>query len=85
MLQFFKKESDNMVINLPAYIKEILNILNQKGEAFVVGGCVRDYLLGLTPHDWDITTDRLPEEVKEKLDIVPVKKVTDVLKDQALM
>lgn len=65
MLQFFKKESDNMVINLPAYIKEILNILNQKGEAFVVGGCVRDYLLGLTPHDWDITTDRLPEEVKE--------------------
>ncbi len=54
-----------MVIKIPQYIKEILAILNSYGEAYVVGGCVRDSLLNLTPNDWDITTDRTPEEIKE--------------------
>ncbi len=54
-----------MVIKIPEYIEDILNIINQYGEAYVVGGCIRDSLLGYTPHDWDITTDRLPEEIKE--------------------
>ena len=34
-------------------------------EAYVVGGCVRDSLLGCEPSDWDITTSALPEQVKE--------------------
>lgn len=54
-----------MVIKVPIYVKEILNIINKYGEAYVVGGCVRDSLLGLTPNDWDITTDRTPQEIKE--------------------
>ena len=37
-------------------------------EAYVVGGCVRDALLGREPHDWDITTSALPQEVKEIFD-----------------
>ena len=34
-------------------------------EAYVVGGCVRDLLLGLEPKDWDITTNAKPEEVQK--------------------
>ena len=33
-------------------------------EAYVVGGCVRDALMGIPPKDWDITTSAKPEEVK---------------------
>ena len=44
----------------------ILEELRKRGyEAFVVGGCVRDALLGRVPGDWDITTSALPEEIKQ--------------------
>jgi len=44
----------------------ILEKLHDSGhEAYVVGGCVRDALLGREPNDWDITTSALPSEVKE--------------------
>ena len=46
-------------------IKQIFNILSQNGyEAYLVGGCVRDFLLGKEPHDYDITTNATPEQVK---------------------
>ncbi len=46
-------------------MQKILRCLNTAGyEASVVGGCVRDSLLGLSPKDWDITTSARPEEVK---------------------
>ena len=52
-------------IRIPAGAAEILRVLEDHGyEAFVVGGCVRDSLLGRNPNDWDITTSALPEEVK---------------------
>ena len=52
-------------MELPAYIETALVRLNEKGfEAFVVGGCVRDALLGLTPKDYDICTAALPEETE---------------------
>lgn len=42
----------------------ILRKLNDEGkEAYVVGGCVRDLLMGLVPHDWDITTSARPDEI----------------------
>lgn len=54
-----------MEIQLPDYIKDILNVLNNMGHAaYVVGGCVRDSLLGIEPHDWDICTDATPDQVK---------------------
>lgn len=54
-----------MVINMPAGAEEIINCINKAGfEAFIVGGCVRDCLLGRMPNDWDITTSAKPEQVK---------------------
>ncbi len=52
-------------IQIPSGAAEILRVLETGGyEAFVVGGCVRDSLLGRNPNDWDITTSARPEEVK---------------------
>lgn len=54
-----------MEIRMPEKVGEIINMLNQNGyEAFAVGGCVRDSILGKTPQDWDITTSAKPFEVK---------------------
>lgn len=53
------------IINVPEDVSEILNLIHDSGEeAYVVGGCVRDSLLGVEPHDWDITTSATPEQVK---------------------
>ena len=53
-------------MTIPEPAMKALRLLEDAGfEAFVVGGCVRDSLLGKTPDDWDITTDALPEETKE--------------------
>ena len=50
-------------VKIPADAAFLLEKLNQKGhEAYVVGGCVRDALLGRTPQDWDLCTSALPEE-----------------------
>ena len=55
-----------MEIRIPVPAEEIINKLNEHGyEAYVVGGCVRDMLLGREPGDWDITTSALPEQVKQ--------------------
>jgi tRNA nucleotidyltransferase (CCA-adding enzyme) len=52
-------------IDIPNKIKFTLDKLHQAGyEAYVVGGCVRDSLLGKEPDDWDITTSATPEEIK---------------------
>lgn len=50
---------------IPKEVQFVLNRLNTAGhEAFCVGGCVRDTLLGLSPADWDVTTNALPDTVK---------------------
>lgn len=50
----------------PAPVLEALEMLHRAGcEAWAVGGCVRDSLLGRTPHDWDITTSALPQRTME--------------------
>ena len=55
-----------MKILIPQAPKRALNILNENGyESYVVGGCVRDSLLGDSPKDWDITTNALPEETEK--------------------
>lgn len=55
----------DIVICMPPQVDTALNILNRFGfEAYIVGGCVRDSLLGADPKDWDITTPALPEDVK---------------------
>lgn len=52
-------------IALPKDVKHIINVLMENGyEAYAVGGCVRDSILGRVPGDWDITTSALPMQVK---------------------
>lgn len=54
-----------MKINLPQKVSNIIQTLESAGyEAYAVGGCVRDSLLGRRPQDWDITTSAKPKEVK---------------------
>ena len=55
-----------MTIPMDAGAAELLHALHAAGHAaYVVGGCVRDSLLGLTPHDWDLCTSALPQQVME--------------------
>lgn len=55
-----------MKIRLPENVRTIIETLESCGhEAYAVGGCVRDSILGKTPADWDITTSALPEQVKK--------------------
>lgn len=50
----------------PKYISAVLSVLRKNGyEAYIVGGSVRDSLLGLSPNDFDITTSALPEKTIE--------------------
>ena len=51
------------LLKIPASVRELLSLLTKNGfQAFVVGGCVRDSLLGGSPNDWDICTSALPSE-----------------------
>ena len=55
----------NIKFKIPGKIIETVKLLEAGGfEAFLVGGCVRDLLLGLKPKDWDITTNARPEEIQ---------------------
>ena len=55
-----------MRIQIPGDVEGIIRTLEEAGyEAYAVGGCVRDTLLGRTPGDWDITTSALPDQVKQ--------------------
>ena len=50
------------IVNIPEAIASVIKRLEDSGyEAYAVGGCVRDSLLGIEPHDWDITTSAAPE------------------------
>lgn len=52
-------------MQIPQEVEFIIKTLNSNGyEAYIVGGCVRDFILGKKPKDWDITTSALPQETK---------------------
>ena len=54
------------IIKPPKYVRQVLFTLQSRGwPAYLVGGCVRDMLLGVRPHDWDICTGALPEQILE--------------------
>lgn len=57
-----------MEMEIPSQVEWILQKLREHGfEAIVVGGCVRDAVMGRTPHDWDVATAAPPEEMKRAL------------------
>ena len=52
-------------MKLPSYVQTAINLLESSGySCYVVGGAVRDYLLGKTPNDFDLSTSATPEEMK---------------------
>ncbi len=60
-------------MNIPENVKTALDLLDRAGfEAFLVGGCVRDFVRGKTPSDYDITTPSTPEETKAVFRDFPV-------------
>ena len=62
-------KSGRLYIAMPDRVKQIIGTLRGAGfEAWAVGGCVRDSLLGRTPEDWDITTSAMPEQTKALFD-----------------
>ncbi len=53
------------MLNFPEYVAFTLDRLEKSGySAYLVGGCVRDYIMGIEPHDFDITTNALPDEIE---------------------
>lgn len=55
-----------MIIQLPENVKFIIDTITRAGfEAYAVGGCIRDSILGRKPNDWDVTTSATPDQVKE--------------------
>ncbi|MCA9362523.1 HD domain-containing protein [Candidatus Kaiserbacteria bacterium] len=51
--------------DIPIEVKQVAKALEDKGfEAYVVGGCTRDLMLGKSPKDWDLTTNARPEEIQ---------------------
>ncbi len=56
---------NTVMIQLPKKVKFIIDTIMEAGyEAYAVGGCIRDFILGRTPDDWDITTSANPNQVK---------------------
>ncbi len=52
--------------SIPIEVSHVTETLNKAGfEAYIVGGCVRDLILGRNPKDWDVTTNANPEEIQE--------------------
>lgn len=61
--------NQNFKMNIPDDAREVIRLLEEAGyQAMVVGGCVRDSMLGKTPHDYDICTSATPEQMKEVFD-----------------
>ena len=55
-----------MELRIPSYVNKVLGVLLDAGyEAHVVGGAVRDLLLGRVPDDYDVVTNARPEEIKQ--------------------
>lgn len=58
-----------MKMRLPNSVKTVIDGLEQNGFCgYLVGGCVRDFLMGIEQHDYDLTTDALPEQIKACFD-----------------
>ncbi|KKQ15860.1 MAG: PolyA polymerase protein, partial [candidate division WS6 bacterium GW2011_GWF1_36_8] len=51
-------------IQIPEYVQKVSRMLSKEGfECYLVGGAVRDVVMGLDPHDYDLATDALPDEM----------------------
>lgn len=54
-----------MRFDIPEYVENLMNILDENGyNSFVVGGAVRDMIMGKEPSDYDVNTDALPDDIE---------------------
>jgi poly(A) polymerase/tRNA nucleotidyltransferase (CCA-adding enzyme) len=59
-----KEDTASVFFPIPDEVLKVVQVLNKAGfEAYLVGGCVRDLLLGREPEDWDVATDAVPDEI----------------------
>ena len=66
LIVVFEGEDVSMYINMPICIEKCIKRIEKSGfQAYIVGGCVRDSIIGKKPNDWDICTSATPEEIKE--------------------
>ena len=62
------EQKAELLFQIPLPVKDVLDRLCEAGyEAFLVGGCVRDVLRGVQPHDYDLTTNALPADMHRVL------------------
>lgn len=55
---------NTLKMNIPPSIQKVLDVLYSSGyEGYLVGGCVRDAMMGIEPHDFDLTTNATPDEM----------------------
>lgn len=72
------KEIKHNIDNYPKQLDTIYNVFNNNGhQLLLVGGCVRDSILGKEPKDWDLVTDATPERIMELLKDIPNLKYID--------
>lgn len=56
----------NLLSKIPDQVQQVIDTLHSNQfQAFIIGGCVRDILMGREPKDWDVTTNALPEEIQK--------------------
>src|SRR3989344_1595474 len=66
MENIMAKENNEKKFTIPKEVRAAVAILESAGfEAYLVGGCVRDLLIGRSPQDWDVTTNAKPEKIQE--------------------
>src|SRR3989344_21584 len=59
-----QKDLKNLISKVPKEVSHVTSTLEKGGfQAYLVGGCVRDLLMGREPNDWDVTTNAKPEEI----------------------
>src|SRR3989338_3675542 len=59
-----EKETKNLIAQIPTEVSHVTLTLEKGGfGAYLVGGCVRDLVMGREPQDWDVTTNAKPEEI----------------------
>ena len=62
---YYNNAMESMPLKVPQEVRDISDVLQAAGfEAYLVGGCVRDLLIGREPKDWDITTTATPEKIQ---------------------
>ena len=53
------------MFKIPSEVSHVTETLQKAGfQAYLVGGCVRDLIIGREPKDWDVTTNARPEEIQ---------------------